>query len=1086
MGWRAVLVECLRSPARGAMSVIVHPADDGALQPAHGEPLPPTTTSPSLPPRYLPTVPAAAPSAAAGSRPPTPPPPSGRLHLRLHPTFRVPPRARSALLLLGTLLAPLRADGQELVTAFGRYQLDTWRVQDGVRLAFTSNLVETRDGYLWLSSESGVTRFDGVRFTVFDGANAPALRGRPRLQTVPLLEDHAGVLWIGSDVGLFAYRDGVMRAAALDTSLNIDQVNAAIVDPRGTIWGVTRSGRVISIPPYGGVRAVRGAIVSYSGSSLAVDPTGDVWIAAGDRAVYRVRGDSLMPVAFPPGLVVDDPNRAYVTSDSTVWFGTRTALIALRHGQFRRIPLPDRGGLGAPSSLQEGPDGMLWIGTHGAGLLRFDGERFQPFTAVDGLSDDRVIEILRDRTGNMWVATRDGLNRFRRLPVDVLTRHDGLPAAMPGGMIGERSGTVWLAPPTGGLFAGRLDSARARFATAEPVRNYDRVTALAPAQGGGVWAGHVLGSVARFASARDARPPVARGLPPVTEVLEDPDGTLWIGTWRGLFRLRAGRRDSLGSAQGLRDDFIHRLHRTADGVLWVATQTGVARATDAAGDHFEPVPLPEGSATRAVTLFEAPAGTLWLGSAEGLTRVAGGTPAFLSLGHGLPERWVGSGNLDRLGHLWLGQLGGLTRVRLDDLLAVADGRRPTLGTVATFRALDGLPGGDPGAWPHPWTFTDAGGRLWVAMGHGIVMTRPGEAVADASPPPIHLEEARVDGAKVPVTDPLVLAPGVRRVELRYTGVDLTDGPAVRFRHQLEGYDTAWTEAGGQRTVSYTELPSGTYRFRVSGRSGRGDWHPEGASLTLVVQAPVWQRPWFVAAVVLAGALALWTLYRFRLQARSDAVREERTRLAREIHDSLLQGFGGISLQLHAAAARLPLPAGERDEMDRVLRLLDGTLTQARAAVWDMRLPGRAALPLADEVEAAAARALAGSAVTARVVVRGRSRDLSPACRSETLRIVEEALANVRQHADASQVMVTLAYGWRRLECVIRDDGRGFDLLHDGQRPGHWGLLGMRERASRVGARLRLESRPGRGTTITVAVPYRRRWLERLRRPAAED
>ncbi|MBK8002592.1 MAG: hypothetical protein IPK12_01325 [Gemmatimonadetes bacterium] len=990
------------------------------------------------------------------------------------------------MLCLAALLGPRGLAGQDLVTAFGRYQLDVWRLEDGVRLAFTSNLVETRDGYLWLSSESGVTRFDGVRFAVFDGSNAPALRGRPRLQTVPLLEDHAGVLWIGSDVGLFAYQGGVMRPAALDTSLTIDQVNAALVDPGGTIWGVTRSGRVIRIPPGGRLHEVHGAITSYSGSSLAVDPSGDIWIAAGDRAVYRVHGDSLLPLAFPPGLLVDDPNRAYVTSDSTVWFGTRTALIALKAGRFRRIPLPDRGGLGALSTIQEGPDGRLWIGTHGAGLYLFDGERFQSFTAADGLSDDRVIEILRDRAGNMWVATRDGLNRFRRLPFQVLTRHDGLPAAMPGAMIGEPSGTTWLAPPTGGLFVGRLDSVSARFTAAEPVRNYDRVTALAPARGGGVWAGHLLGTVSRHLSGAAAAAPVAAGLPPVTEVLEDADGTLWIGTWRGLFRLRAGRRDSLTRREGLRDDFVHRLHRTGDGVLWVATQTGVVRSVDPAGERFEPVPLPDGSANRAITLFEAPAGTLWLGSAEGLTRVTGGRPAFLSLAAGLPGRWVGSGNPDAHGHLWLGQLGGLTRVNLAELLAVADGRATTLASVTTFRALDGLPGGDPGAWPHPWTFTDPAGRLWVAMGHGIVVTDPAQAVADASPPPIHLEEVWVDGAPVPRTDPLVLAPGARRVELRYTGVDLTDGPAVRFRHQLEGYDTTWTDVGARRTVSYTGLPPGTYHFRVTGRAGRGDWHPAGASLALVVEAPLWRRTWFIAAALLAAAATLWTLHRARLQARTDAIREERTRLAREIHDSLLQGFGGISLQLHAVAARLPLAAGERSAMDRVLQLLDGTLTQARAAVWDMRLPGGATLPLAVEVEAAAARALAEGPTAVTVTTQGRPRALSPACHSEALRIVEEALANVRQHAAATRVTVMLAYGWRRLECTIADDGRGFDLAQDGRRPGHWGLLGMRERASRIGARLGIATRPGQGTTITVAIPYRLGWRERLRWPRAED
>jgi ligand-binding sensor domain-containing protein len=356
-----------------------------------------------------------------------------------------------------------------------------------------------------------------------------------------------------------------MRPAALDSTLTIDQVNAALVDRDGTIWGVTRSGRVLRRPHGGRLREVAGSIVSFSGSSLAVDALGDVWIAAGDQAVYRVHNDTLERVAFPPGLVVDDPNRAYATSDSSVWFGTRTALIQLRHGRFRRVPLPARDGLSALSSILEAADGKLWIGTHGAGLYVFDGERFTAFTRRDGLSDDRVIEILRDRSGNMWVATRDGLNRFRPVPFDVFTSATGLPTEMPGAMVGEPSGTIWLAPPTGGLYRGGIAGRRASIVEAEPVRNYDRVTVLVPARAGGVWAGRLLGSVSRFTANGPPGAHVAENLPPVTELLEDADGTLWIGTWRGLFRRQGGRQERLTDDHGLPDAFIHRMLRTSDG-----------------------------------------------------------------------------------------------------------------------------------------------------------------------------------------------------------------------------------------------------------------------------------------------------------------------------------------------------------------------------------------------------------------------------------------------------------------------------------------------------------------------------------------
>jgi len=962
--------------------------------------------------------------------------------------------------------------------AFGRYKLDVWRAQDGIRLAFASNLVQTRDGYLWLSSESGVTRFDGVRFKVFDGSNTPALQGRPRLQTVPLLEDGDGVLWIGTDVGLLAYSDGTMRPAALNATFKIDQVNAATADAKGTVWAVTRSGRVFSIPRGGGLHEVAGTVVSYASSSLSVDPTGDVWIAAGRDAVYRVHHDSLSTVTFPADILVDAPNRAYATADGSVWFGTPTAILHWRHGRVKRFPLPTRHTLGAVSCIAAAPDGALWIGTHGAGLYRFDGRRFASFSSRDGLSDDRVIDILPDKSGNIWVATRDGLNRFRPVPFDVFTTRTGLPTELPGGMIRDPSGTFWLAPPTGGLFRGRIEAGRASFTIAEAVRNYDRVTALAHGQRGSVWAGRLLGSVNRFAGQGDAERPFAAGLPPVTEIHEDPDGTLWVGTWRGLFRLGHGRRDSLTTHDGLPDDFIHRIYRDSKGTLWIATQTGIARAVGDDERHFEEQPMPPGGALRAVVLFEAPKGTLWIGSAEGLARVTGGTPVHLTIAQGLPENWVGAGEEDRLGHLWLGQLGGLARVSLADLTAVADGRVPSLTTATSYEALDGLPGGDPGAWPHPWSFRDPGGTLWFAMGHGIVFVDPTRVEQDIRPPALHLEEIVVDGAPVPTRERITLGPGVRRLDLRYTGVDLTSGPGVRFRYRLDGFDTTWTDAGTQRIESFTRLAAGHYRFRVAGRAANGGWSHGEAGVDITVLAPIYRRAWFIASTCLLLGLALWSAHRAVLRARTAAIHDERSRLAREIHDSLLQGFGGIALQLHAASARLALPPSQQPLLDRVLSLIDRTLTQARNVVWDIRQPGAEAAELAAACEEAGRRIFADSSTALRVALRGRPR-LRSRVDTECLRIVEEALTNVRKHAEAANAMVDLDYRWRELVLTIRDDGAGFDSDAVVGQDGHWGVLGMRERANRIGASLVLSSQPGAGTVFSLVVPYRRGLRTRL-------
>jgi signal transduction histidine kinase/ligand-binding sensor domain-containing protein len=981
------------------------------------------------------------------------------------------------LLCAATLLSPSLLRSQELSTAVGHYHLDVWRRQDAIHLTFVSNLVQTSDGYLWLSSQSGLARFDGVRFTIFDGRNAPALQGLPGLETYPLLaERHA--LWIGSDRGLFTYSAGVIRPAALDSAFATDQVNAAVPDSAGNVWAVTRSGRILRIDSTGSIRPIAGTTISYSGNGITVDAGGDVWVAAGEHAVYRVHHDTLAAFDIPASLHLGKINRVYATPDTSVWFGTATAIVRWKHGQFQSVPLPPQKALGAVSCFAVAPDGALWVGTHGAGLYRYDGRGFTSFTTRDGLSDDRIVDILIDRSRNIWVATRDGLDRLRPEPFRVINRKNGMPVDLPGAMLENEPGSVFIGPPTGGLFRGRIEADSVRFSVVEPVSRADRINSMSLGRDGIIYTGWLGGSVRRLDRGSTSSRAVTEGLPPITDVLDDSSGSLWIGTWNGLVRIKNHSRTVLTKRDGLPDNAVQRLFRDEKGTLWVATQTGISRETDD-GAHFLQQPTPMGAASRALTIFEWPRGSVWIGSAQGLARISGGKSALLTTVQGLPENWVGAVEPDDVGHLWLAQIGGLTRIDASDLAAVADGAKPSLTSVASFEALDGMPGGDPSGWGHPWSFRNRDGTLWFAVGHGIVVVDPHFAEQPRGAPVMHLEEVTLDGAGVPLTPALTLGPGVRRLEIRYTGVDLSNGPAVRFRYRLDGFDTTWTEAGTQRVASYTRLAPGNYRFRVAGRGGDGKWSPTVATIQLFVEPPLYRQVWFLALLGAALLLTLWMAHLAALRTRSDAIRDERSRLAREIHDSLLQGFGGIALQLHAASTRLALPQDKQPLLDRILLLVDRTLTQAREVVWDIRLPGLSAVELSVECTDAAQRILGDTATETRVNVRGIRRMLDRSAQAEAMHIVGEALTNVRKHAEASSVLIALEYGWRSLRLSIVDDGNGFDLALPGTAAGHWGLLGMRERASRIGGRLAIKSKPGGGTNVSIDVRYpRARKLER--------
>lgn len=978
----------------------------------------------------------------------------------------------SCVLLIMLLLAafPRGVAAQQASVIYGRYKVDTWRSHEEVKLAFTSNLVQTRDGYLWLSSQSGLVRFDGVRFKSFNGDNSPALRGRTRLITIPLAEDHMGGLWVGSGSELFRVAGDQVTLRASNEAFKADIINAAAVDAHDRLWAVTRSGRVFVIDRGGRQRELRGTLVSYSGSSMTVDNNGDMWIAAGEGAVYRISDGKLSRVALPDGAEVHNPSRVYATRDGSIWFGTHTAIAQWKDGQIRHFPLPATKGFGAVTAMAEDASGRLWVGSYGAGLHWFDGKQFQSFTRADGLSDDRVIDILPDQQGNMWVATRDGLNRFQPLQVEAFTARTGLPSDMPGGMVRDSNGGTWLAPPTGGLYYGLIDSSGTSFSRvgSSPA---DLVLSLAPAAGGGVWVGRPNGIISRFEKGQATADRGYRGLPPVTDLLEDRAGSLWIATWRGLFRGRGGRLERVQQ----KDDFIFRLFKDSSDALWVASMTGVTRIDLAGDETFVPWPTPKQTGVRPNVIFEAPKGTVWVGSDEGLVRVAGGKPTVVAVAEGLPESWVGAGEVDGAGRLWLGQLGGLTRVRLEELSAVADGRLPDLVDVGSFKPLDGLPGGDPAAWPHPWSFKDASGMLWFAMGHGIVSVDPLNAKPIGAVPKVYIDEITADGVRQSNRQKIILDPATRRIDIRFTGVDLSHGPDVRFRYRMDGFDSDWIDAGTQRVASYTRLVPGTYRFRVSARDVRGQWTPVESHVTIQALAPFYLKSWFIALSILTVALLLWMYHRAALRIRGAAILDERTRLARDIHDSLLQGFGGIALQLHAVDQRMGAQSPERARLDRILTLVDRTLTHARKVVWDIRQPAEAD-DLTASIQLSAHRILADSGIAVDIVsATGVTFEAAAEVKAQCRSIVEEILVNVHKHAHATSVVVELEYTWSHLRIAVRDDGRGFDVLDVARRQGHWGLQGIRERARCIGGSVALYTQPGNGTDVCVMVP-RWRWL----------
>jgi signal transduction histidine kinase/ligand-binding sensor domain-containing protein len=987
------------------------------------------------------------------------------------------------------LLAP-RVPRAQQPLAFGRYRLDVWTAENGLPgNGVIGPLVRSPDGYLWFLTLAGLVRFDGAQFTLFTGDNMPVFRGRVGLR--PLLVDRTGKMWIATSRGLVWYRNGEFH----DDGPRYSAIILSIAeDASGTLWLHSARGQVFRVArDRQGARLVEvtpAGIPEGSVTALVSDARGTLWMGSDGGGLVRLEGAAsprprMRRFTTRDGLASNGVLSVSMLPDGSLWIGSGAAATRLENGVFRVLRIP-----GVPHTSYVthavGDGGVVWLATYGAGLYRYDARtgRLAALRRTDGLADDEVEQLYEDAEGGVWAGSQHGLTRLRPVPFTSAVARDGEtsnPAAAPGCLHRDHSGRIWHAPASGGLYRYRSDDPGGPADQVEPP-SAGKLSWIASARDGGLWLARYDGTLTRLRAA-GSRPRVTMFRMPSAmafSVVEDTSGTVWVGTLNGLVRKRGAHDTLLTERDGLPARNVHGLAPGQDGALWVTTDEGVARImSDAIRAYGTVRGPPEAPTLRGIrTVFRDRTGTLWLGTWDGITRVTEGPagPSFATVRtrHGLPENTASAIQDDALGNLWIVANSGITRVPLAELNAVADGRKATLGEVATFGIADGLPTSDGTVGNCAAAAEDVRGRLWFAMARGIAVVDPARMPRSTLPPVLHIAGATVDGMARPVGRALTVPAGARRLEVQYTGVDLRAGPRVRFWYRLDGFDPDWVAAGTARAASYTRLAPGSYRFRLRARSSDGVWSAREATLDLRVLPPFYQTWWFLTAAAASLVGVLWTAYRLRagaMQARFAAVLGERERVARELHDTLLGGMTGIAMRLDVAATRAASPHGlDPSTLGEVRDLAYSTLTDARRSVWDLRTLAAGTADLGALLDDAARRVFADTTVDVRVEHVGRPRPYAPVVEAQVFRIVSEALTNARKHGDCRTVVVTCTHQRRELRVRVRDDGRGF-VADGGTAPGgHWGLLGMRERAVAIGGALSIESAPGAGTTVTLVVP----------------
>ncbi len=969
--------------------------------------------------------------------------------------------------------------------AMSQYIHDRWGTEQGFPRGPVYAITQTADGYLWIGAEEGLIRFDGFNFRLIEDTS-----GTFQITNVlGLTPDDDGSLWVRlQDLTVLRYRNGVF-----DNPTPKSELNANI-----TAMSKARDGKLLVS------RMEEGAFAYQSGAfrmlatsaglprspviALAQTADGTVWMGTRDAGLFRVGegrpAGEAMTSAVTKGLPDSKINCLLADGDSGLWIGTDNGIVRWNGTELTAAGIPKSLSMIQVLTMARDRDANIWVGTDSRGLLRFNA---QGVSALDPREDQRgpgapeaVTAVFEDREGSLWIGTASGLERLRDSAFVTYSLPEGVPSDGSNPVFVDAGNRTWFPPISGGLWW--LKDGRHEQVTEAGLKK-DVVYSIA-GRDNDLWLGRRQGGLTRLrfegGSFHAETYTKANGLAQdsVYSVYLARDGTVWAGTLSGgVSKMTGGGFTSntafatYTSKDGLASNTVVSMLETSDGTMWFATPTGLSALS---AGHWRTYRTKDGLPSDNVNcLFEDSHGVLWIGTTAGVAfrdpdrfQVPRGTPPSLH------EQILGIAE-DKFGSLWMSTSNHAVRVKRDRLLdsGLADGDLREYGIADGLRGVEGVK-------RHRSVVTDPLGRIWFSMNRGISVVDPARLTGNSAPAIVHVQAISADGNTFQPRAGVHVPAKSQRITLSYTGLNLAVPERVRFRFRLDGFDHAWNGPIERREAIYTNLDPGPYTFHVIASNTDGAWNGPEETLAFVVDPAVWQTWWFRVGVALTFALAMLALYRLRLHQLTQQLNirfeerlAERTHIAQELHDTLLQGFLSASMQLDVALDRLPEDSPARPLLGRVLNLMRQVIDEGRNTVRGLRSSHSASLDLEHSFSQIRQELGIEEEIAFRVIVDGQPRPLRPLLRDEVYRIGREALVNAFRHSGAKNIEIELQYAPKGLRLLVRDNGSGIDpqVLKAG-REGHWGLPGMRERAERMGARLQVWSSAIAGTEVELSVP----------------
>ncbi len=953
--------------------------------------------------------------------------------------------------------------------AMSQYVHESWGTDRGFLGGAVYAISQSADGYLWIGTERGLVRFDGVRFTLIQRPlpSAPSLG-----PVLGLLSDEQGNLWIRFEgPHLLLYHGGILEDAlarfnieqSTFTAMSADGEGGLLLNALGNRTFRLRNGSVEEIPS---AEEVPGTILS-----LAVTRDHRMWMGTRDDGLFHIGEGHANGIA--PQLTDMKINALQLATNGGLWIGTDHGIFLWDGGELADTRLPSFVGQLEILSMTRDREGNVWAGTD-KGLMRITASRSAAIEPLNHGAQSRISAVFEDREGEIWYGGSQGIERLRDGMFTTYGAAQGLPSDSNGPIYADPSGRVWFAPLAGGLYW--IKDGRVGQVALAGLSN-DVVYSICGG-GGEIWVGRQRGGLTLLKQsgasfvARSYTQAVGLAQDSVYTVHRNRDETLWAGTVSGgISRLKNGIITNYSTANGLASNAINSIVESYDGSMWFATPNGLQSFSGGKwSNRTERDGLPS---SNVKSIFEDAKQVLWIATSGGLAYLAAGKIAVpRHLPESLREQIVGMAE-DDLGYLWIVTSDHVLRVARAELLAdsAAD------ASVRSYGITDGLDGVE-GVNRDRSMVSDSTGHIWISLNRRLAVASPQLTMLNSMPAAARIDSLTAGGASIDFRQSPRIAPGSRSITFDFGGASLVAPDQVRFRYKLDGADQNWSGIVTSREVTYNNLSPGRYQFRIIASNGENLWNGPQTAVAFVVERAFWQTWWFSALCVSAVILLLLAIYRLRmyqitrqLSSRFHERLAERTRIARDLHDTLLQGVLSASMQLDLAEDQLPDDSPSKPRLKRVMELLGKVTEEGRGTLHALRSTDRDKLSL-ERAFSFMKRDLGNEEeIDYRVVVRGEPVTLRPFIRDEVYRIGREALVNAFRHAHANSIEVEVEYASRQFRMVVRDDGSGIapEVLNQG-REGHWGLPGIRERSEGIGATLRLMSRVGAGTELELTIP----------------